>query len=707
MINEYFKQLQIPDTVIQIGEANNVFATIKYGDDFDVEAFNAKYSDKNLYFLGGVKPDKGLGYAGRSSDTDVLKKNYFVVDFDIREEEKKQKKNIDDTQLDKLINNILTVINDDDMLSNYYMAVNSGNGLHLHYLAEKGVDIANKTYWREGARIWLNNVYEKVYPADMGCINLSRLFRIPGSMNNKKETKEVKIVAEPKKMFTGLEKIINDGMEECFRLDALRSEQQERIQSRIDTMGENDVISTINKISIVDLVCSYYPVYFNDDDRSQNFYHKGGERAGQTTGYFKDKEGNYVVWSGSTEIPEDVQGDPMSFINRHFKHKDYGETIKWFISEYPEIKEVDDRQNKEWQEKQKPEIPKLKNEIPVKTKKDDTFNAISSNNIFKMTPKPFPWIAKNLIPENALTVIAGDTGCGKSLISYYFADRISKGKEILNNQEFSTKKTNVLIVDQEMNEDDYIDRIQKISDGDNNVYVAYEQRVRVTEEKRLNEIIEFSKSNEIGLIIFDTFSKIHQGDENSNTEMTKVLDILVNLARQHNISIVAIHHHSKSREATGYGKGRGASAIVDNCASYLEVKSKKDTNEMGMQVLSMGVEQHKNRRSITVSMFGIEVINLENGKLLFEYKDKMAQANDILDKYMTLVFGYITEHPGLPKSHIKKNIKEQYPDQKALTYGLIDDCISSLIFKQNIKQVPGGRGSKLLVPKRDLEQVEF
>jgi len=339
--------------------------------------------------------------------------------------------------------------------------------------------------------------------------------------------------------------------------------------------------------------------------------------------------------------------------------------------------------------------------------KDDTFHAIHVEEVLKMTPKPFPWVAKNIIPEHALTVIAGDTGCGKSLISFYFADRISKGKDILNNPEFATKKCNVLIVDQEMNEDDYIDRAQKICEGRPNIYIAYEQRIRVTEEKRLNEIVEFAKEKEIGLIMFDTFSKIHQGDENSNTEMTKVLDILVNLARQHNISIVVIHHHNKNKDASGYGKGRGASAIVDNCASYLEVKSKKDTNEMGMQILSMGLEQHKNRRSITVSEFGIEIINLVNGNLAFEYKDKMAQANDILEKYMTLVFGYIKEHPGLPKTHVADNIKNNYPDDRALTYGIINDCIESLLFRKQIKKIKGTGNAKLLAPVDDIEQVTF
>jgi len=332
---------------------------------------------------------------------------------------------------------------------------------------------------------------------------------------------------------------------------------------------------------------------------------------------------------------------------------------------------------------------------------------VPCNDIYKMTAKPFPWIANNIIPENALTIIAGKTGCGKSLITFYLADRISKGKDILNNPELKTKATNVLYIDQEMNEDDYIDRSQKISDGNNNVYVMYEQNFKIDDTDKLGEILNFCKEKEIGMIVFDTFSKIHLKNENDNSDMTQVMDRLVNVCRENSLSIVAIHHYNKNREAEDFSKSRGASSIVDNCASFLEVNSKPITNEFGYNTLSVGIKQHKSRRNISISEFGIEVINMPDGKLLFEYKDKMDGANDILEKYMTLVYGYIKEHPGLPKSHIKKNIKDQYADQKALTYGLIDDCISSLIFKKNVEEIAGEKNSKLLIPKTDIEQTEI
>jgi len=334
--------------------------------------------------------------------------------------------------------------------------------------------------------------------------------------------------------------------------------------------------------------------------------------------------------------------------------------------------------------------------------------AVSYDSLLKMTPKPFPWLANNIIPEEALTIIAGKTGCGKSLIAFYFADRISKGKDILNNPALNTKRTNVLIVDQEMNEDDHIDRAHKIvQEGGNNVYVMYEQSFKMDNEAKVEQLLDFCKEKKIGLIIFDTFSKIHLKDENNNSEMTQVMDKLVNICRTQHLSIIAIHHYNKSLEATDFAKSRGASSIVDNCASFLEVKSQKNVNEFGYDVLSVGIEQHKSRRNITISEFGIEVINMPDGKLLFEYKDKMSQANDILEKYMTLVLGYITNHPGLPKSHIIKNLRDTYKNDKAMTYGIIKDCISSLLFKKLVREEASNKNSKLIYPVNDIEQEEI
>lgn len=69
------------------------------------------------------------------------------------------------------------------------------------------------------------------------------------------------------------------------------------------------------------------------------------------------------------------------------------------------------------------------------------------------------------------------------------------------------------------------------------------------------------------LIVFDTLSRIHHLDENSNGEMSQLISRLEQLAATTGSAVLYLHHISKgsAREGrTDQQAGRGASALVDN-----------------------------------------------------------------------------------------------------------------------------------------------
>jgi RecA-family ATPase len=98
-------------------------------------------------------------------------------------------------------------------------------------------------------------------------------------------------------------------------------------------------------------------------------------------------------------------------------------------------------------------------------------------------------------------------------------------------------------------------------------------------------------------VVFDTFSKIHLADENSNSQMTPVMMRLLDLCYQNNLTILLIHHVNKNKEATGLSRGRGASCIADNVSSYLEITSRKIKSALTDEdFIQMQVSQKKSRR---------------------------------------------------------------------------------------------------------------
>lgn len=71
------------------------------------------------------------------------------------------------------------------------------------------------------------------------------------------------------------------------------------------------------------------------------------------------------------------------------------------------------------------------------------------------------------------------------------------------------------------------------------------------------------------LIVLDTLSRWHKGDENSNKDMGQVLAALDLIARQTGAAVLVLHHVGKQSAREGRQQEqqatRGASAITDNC----------------------------------------------------------------------------------------------------------------------------------------------
>jgi AAA domain len=85
------------------------------------------------------------------------------------------------------------------------------------------------------------------------------------------------------------------------------------------------------------------------------------------------------------------------------------------------------------------------------------------------------------------------------------------------------------------------------------------------EKGKLAEYLEsVITTRKIDIVALDPFVKTHSVEENNNSMMDEVAQILTDLAAKHNIAIAVPHHTTKgSSERGNADKGRGASAIKD------------------------------------------------------------------------------------------------------------------------------------------------
>jgi hypothetical protein len=92
------------------------------------------------------------------------------------------------------------------------------------------------------------------------------------------------------------------------------------------------------------------------------------------------------------------------------------------------------------------------------------------------------------------------------------------------------------------------------------------KRLNVMDEAHLRRVIEYS--NGARLIVLDTLSRIHDLDENSNSDMARLVSTLEYVAASTNAAILYLHHVNKGSAREGQidqpHAARGASALIDN-----------------------------------------------------------------------------------------------------------------------------------------------
>ena len=72
-------------------------------------------------------------------------------------------------------------------------------------------------------------------------------------------------------------------------------------------------------------------------------------------------------------------------------------------------------------------------------------------------------------------------------------------------------------------------------------------------------------------IIFDPLSSFHGSDENDNTRMRRVLDIISNYICRDDVTPLIIHHEGKRSTEGGSYASRGASAVSDWAGAHLSL----------------------------------------------------------------------------------------------------------------------------------------
>ncbi|MCA9370593.1 MAG: hypothetical protein KC680_01370 [Candidatus Peregrinibacteria bacterium] len=300
----------------------------------NAEEAMSKLPDDNIFILNGVRPDK----AGRATDADITLKNCFVLDFDLAKDEENPRSEADIKNCGRIISD---AFRHHPVLGRWTFIVFSGGGLHVWYfgVAQK---IESPEHYKH-AIADLHHEAKALLPdelqgtLDPACVNVGRLFRMPGTKNYKYDPpRNVEIIEERGGIAFDFPKVLARGKElyenRKEAVKALRASEKET-KELFSEEGVLDFYTAINKlIPMHEVVCKLK----DWETDGKNFWK--GNKSKKKACFIPESE-NFLVHSGTHHLPEGKKGYSVFDFVKTVLELNNRQAFEWFEEHYPDIKE--------------------------------------------------------------------------------------------------------------------------------------------------------------------------------------------------------------------------------------------------------------------------------------------------------------------------------------------------------------------------------
>lgn len=243
---------------------------------------------------------------------------------------------------------------------------------------------------------------------------------------------------------------------------------------------------------------------------------------------------------------------------------------------------------------------------------------LSLGEIFEMELLENKWIVEKLVPDTGITAISGIPGAYKSWLSVYLAKCLCQQKMVFG--EFAVEKRGVLIVDLENSLRTIRDRLELLGLKDEEGLYYWKGGFSTDDTDDLKSLKATMEDKKIGVVVFDSLVRIHDGDENDARAVAAMFKKLKELTAT-GVAVIFLHHSRKQSFGNRGGAGesmRGSSDILAAIDSHLLLEKTKD---------GVKVTQTKLRQDEAVRPFSLRVV-IEGG-FDFEY---LGEVEEVLDK---------------------------------------------------------------------------
>ncbi|MBI5020550.1 MAG: AAA family ATPase [Ignavibacteriales bacterium] len=196
---------------------------------------------------------------------------------------------------------------------------------------------------------------------------------------------------------------------------------------------------------------------------------------------------------------------------------------------------------------------------------------------------PSPIIDDGILLDKTLLLVFGQPKAKKTFLCLNMGLAIAQGKSFAGFKIPGAQK--VLFLSAEGGYYPIRDRIKTMvtdikEEHRNNFKMCFNARLNLMVEEDLDLIVEHIDAYKPKVLIIDPFVRFHDNDENSASEMSKVLGNIRHLIEQYNLSIILVHHAGKDNT-----RGlRGSSAIVGEYDSSIHIANSGETSSLSFDM---------------------------------------------------------------------------------------------------------------------------
>ena len=229
----------------------------------------------------------------------------------------------------------------------------------------------------------------------------------------------------------------------------------------------------------------------------------------------------------------------------------------------------------------------------------------------KLNIPPPNWVVDKLIPDESITIMSALPAHCKTWLAFDIAIHVAHGEPLFG--QIKTKQTKALIVDEESGLPRLRKRLQMlgIADDEQSITVASKKGFKITEASA-KSLVAYCEANDVGLVLFDSLTRLHDADENSAKEMAVVMNDFAQLTRK-GIAVILIHHN---RKPAPFGSGGGATEMRGSVDIWAAVDAQISLKRSDNRIT---VTQNKNRDAEEMAPFNLEV-HTEEDRFWFEYR---------------------------------------------------------------------------------------